>query len=341
MRLAEVKKSLRHRLKHPATWVLVLGFFALMMAGALLSSTQHGSLTASLGVGGLLGLMLLSAMGSAAPWQWSGDERSLAPWYRGLFQAALYALCFSVVASMVATFFSKKPSLQGFAIKSLGFGLTLFVTSAPVGIILAKWDALRRESESDKEKARQMKWMSQRGSFSPKLLFENLAHLSQSAAQDPKAAEKGLENLAGLYREWLVEASKPLINVGTELHMLEQYVALEKKRWGDPLKITERFDLQMAPCAIPPLLFLSFIEQALTQNPAQSCQMIYEISGTAAWVSLRFTIIGDLPQPSPEALQNAQGRILTAFEQMGQIQITPDAKGWTLEMKIPKRNLEL
>ncbi len=337
MRLQEIQQSLQSRARNPGYWVVLLSLGLLSISFMAMVVPWHGWGT-FLRFLAFVALWLPAIFLCPAPWQWTGDDRTLAPLGRGLCQALGYALLVGTLHALLVLILRGKGGQAFFLGLVTGLAMFALVFLAPLGILIARGERLSRETREAQTRARQAQWMSHRGAFSPRLLFGNLDHLADLAPGDPRATEKGLVDLAALYRQWLVEAERPVIPLGAELRMAEQYLALEENRWKERLRVQTRFDLEQDGQAVPPLLLLSFLEQALTGFPTDTAvELDIQVSGTASWLEIRLGIRGPIPLPSPDSLLQSRRRILAALDSEGSATLVPSESGWTLALRIPKR----
>lgn len=339
MRFQDVRQSLHDRIRNPAYWVGLLSLGLLTLSFMVMLVREHllGNILRTLAFSTIwLPAIFLSPL----PWQWTGDDRPLAPWWRGLLQVIGFALVICLLHALLVVAFRSAGGKELFLGIVTGLAATALMTMAPLGIMIARSEHLSREVREAKARARQAQWMSHRGAFSPRLLFGNLDHLADLAHRDPGGTEQGLVDLAALYRHWLVEAEKPVIPLGNEVRMAEQYLALEQKRWKQQLQVRTHFDLEQYEQAVPPLLLLSFLEQSLTGDPADFVEMDVRVSGTATTVELHLEVQGPVPAPSLEAMNQSKRRIQTTLDREGSVALTSSESGWALAMSIPKRATE-
>lgn len=336
MRLQEIQHSFRGRIRNPAYWVVLLSLGLLSV-----SFIPWQELRVFLRLLAFAALWLPAVFLCPVPWQWTGDDRPLAPWGRGILQAIGYALLAAVFHGLLLWILRGHGNLPFVLGLITGLAVVALMFLVPLGILIARGECLSREAREAKAMARQAQWMSHRGAFSPRLLFGNLDYLADLAPRNPQGTEQGLVDLAALYRQWLVEAEKPVIPLSAELRMADQYLALEQKRWKERLRIRTQFDLEQGGQAVPPLLLLSFLEQVLTGFPAEGAvEMDIEVSGTASRLEIRMEARGPLPSPSQDSLSQSRRRIQAVLDREGSAALVPSETGWALTLSIPKRTME-
>ena len=336
MRLQEIQHSFRGRIRNPAYWVVLLSLGLLSVP-----FVPWQEMRIFLRILPFAALWCPIIFLCPAPWQWTGDDRPLAPWGRGILQAFGYALLVAALHGLLVWALRGKGSLAFVLGMITGLAVVALVFLIPLGILIARGECLSREAREAKAMARQAQWMGHRGAFSPRLLFGNLDYLADLAPRNPQGTEQGLVELAALYRQWLVEAEKPLISLGAEMRMADQYLALEQKRWKERLRVRTRVDLEQEGEGVPPLILLSFLEQALTGSPVEgTVEMDIQASGAESWLEIRMEVRGPVPSPSPDSLSQARRRIQAVLDREGSISLVPSETGWGLSLKLPKRRLE-
>ncbi len=96
----------------------------------------------------------------------------------------------------------------------------------------------------------------------PHFLFNSLNSIAGLIPEDPDAAERAVEDLAGLFRASLRDPSAE-IELGAELDLCRQYLAIESHRLGD--RLTVDWQLEDLPLreTVPPLLLQPLVENAV------------------------------------------------------------------------------
>jgi signal transduction histidine kinase len=102
-----------------------------------------------------------------------------------------------------------------------------------------------------------------RAQLDPHFLFNTLHSLTQLAREDPGATQDALERFGELMRYVLYAGRDASTDVALEdeLTFVRHYLALERLRLGDRLRVVEDIDPDALELAVPPLLL-----QPLTEN---------------------------------------------------------------------------
>ncbi|MBR0566583.1 sensor histidine kinase [Azoarcus sp. L1K30] len=102
----------------------------------------------------------------------------------------------------------------------------------------------------------------------PHFLFNTLNGVLGVIRSDPRRAERGLEELADLFRVFMRD-NRELVPLGDEIALCERYLELEKLRLGERLQV--RWEVGPAPAdggalckaLVPPLLLQPLLENAV------------------------------------------------------------------------------
>ncbi|MEO8472447.1 MAG: histidine kinase [Chryseolinea sp.] len=100
----------------------------------------------------------------------------------------------------------------------------------------------------------------------PHFLFNTLNTLYSETIQNSDKAQQIVLNLASLLRFILDECNKPVINLGKEIKVIQNYIELEKLRHGSRLQVTLSVPDQNFDPPISPLIFLPFVENSFKHS---------------------------------------------------------------------------
>jgi len=118
-----------------------------------------------------------------------------------------------------------------------------------------------RLEELEKENLhQQMQYL--RYQFNPHFFMNTLNNIHALVDIDPEQAKGSIVDLSKLLRYILYEGDKPTIPLSKETEFLENYVSLMKVRYSDEVKVSLDLPSSTGDVEIPPLLFVSFVENA-------------------------------------------------------------------------------
>lgn len=109
-----------------------------------------------------------------------------------------------------------------------------------------------------------------RNQTNPHFLFNTLNNIYALARKKSDNTADAVMKLSKLLRFMLYDAAKPLITVGDEIRMLEDYIDLEKIRYNDRLTVSFWKEINGEQELISPLLLLPFVENAFKHGASES-----------------------------------------------------------------------
>ncbi len=125
-----------------------------------------------------------------------------------------------------------------------------------------------RETEALKKEHLQTQLESLKQQISPHFLFNSLSTLSSLVAENPRQAERFIEELASVYRYLLRTNDQPLTSLADELDFIRAYFHLLQMRFGRSVELALDVDERHLPFLIPPLTLQLLVENAVKHNAA-------------------------------------------------------------------------
>ncbi|HEX8426583.1 sensor histidine kinase [Hymenobacter sp.] len=158
-------------------------------------------------------------------------------------------------AQLSATFFNLFPTL---AVQTLYETIYFF----------RQWEQNVRRAEQLQSAGVQSQLEALQSQLDPHFLFNTLNTLSALIEPGNKPAQQFVEQLADIYRYVLLTRDKPTVPLTVELAFVDTYLALQKVRFRDKLRVT----VAVAPAAltthVAPLSVQLLVENALKHNVA-------------------------------------------------------------------------
>ncbi len=312
--------DVKNRFRHPGTWTAALGLMAVSVSLALVYPSPR-----ALGVSLTAVPLALALFLCPLPW------RVLRPWPLRLALGLALALGTGALMTLPLLPHWKRPLATAWRPWSALSFLAACVL-VPVGYLQARGERLAEDARQAQRLARDMAWMGQRGTFSPRLLTTSLQHLAAGVGRDAEGAERGLLDLANLYRRWLVDTELPLVPLTTERSLVEQYVALEARRWGARLAFSWGGEAMDQSPHVPPMLLQPLLEPLLIRHPVAPIHLRVVVSTADRGLLLDFHAEGDAPLPEPSVLQELEKRI-QACHGAGSIALQQSPQGWEVRFR--------
>ena len=195
---------------------------------------------------------------------------------------SLLALLFALLLYRALLVFFIDPIIYGWNdrdtssfFNALGFLVALmdigFASGAAIAIKQIRQQLVRAKVEQFlvKEKLEtELKYL--RNQTNPHFLFNTLNNIYALARKKSDLTADAVMKLSKLLRFMLYDAAKPLIAIGDEIRLLEDYIDLEKIRYNDRMVISFLKDVSDEQELISPLLLLPFVENAFKHGASES-----------------------------------------------------------------------
>jgi sensor histidine kinase YesM len=146
-----------------------------------------------------------------------------------------------------------------------------FVAGGAVALKLLRMYFLSREKEKNlaKEKLEaELKFL--RAQTNPHFLFNTLNNIYALARKKSDETANVVMKLSKLLRFMLYESREHRITLADELRIIEDYIELEKIRYGERLKVRIQRNIDNSSQEIAPLLLLPFIENAFKHGASET-----------------------------------------------------------------------
>lgn len=219
--------------------------------------------------------------------------------------------------------------------KTTWFSIALLGLAALVSFTIARirFNNIRKKEMIAREKV-QSQFDTLRNQVNPHFLFNSFNTLSSIIQQDQNAATTYVEKLSDYFRIVLEQREKDVITVKEELDLVQNYLYLQKQRFGENLQIETELSAATLNSLIPPMSIQLLTENAIKHNVISKSRplkiRIYEKDQkiiVANNLQLKLT-----KEPSTGiGLDNIRNRYLLLFKK----QIEQEEMGSTFEIRLP------
>jgi two-component system, LytTR family, sensor kinase len=215
---------------------------------------------------------------------------------------------------------------------------------AIVGIhhaIKAARKSQQREQELVKAQLEMLK-----GQLQPHFLFNTLNSISWLMREDVEAADNMMTSLGELLRTTLSVSASKEVTLRRELNVLELYLAIERARFQDRLKVLVNANPETLDCRVPCLLLQPIVENAVRHGIARLDRPgCVEVRAACVGKELRISILDDGPGISTESiwregigLANTRARLEKHYGEMQSLRYTNRNEGGLIvEIRLPLR----
>ncbi len=177
----------------------------------------------------------------------------------------------------------------------------------------------------------------------PHFLFNTLNNIyAFTLTKQPRAADL-VDQLAGMAYYMSKEGAQPLVPVSRELQLIQDYIGLEKIRYGDRLEMQQEITGDCDHKMIAPLLMIPFVENSFKHGTSK-------MRGKQ-WINLRisiteydlvFTLSNSMPalsqidedQKGGIGLKNVQKRLQLLYPGKHQLKIESTEEIFTIHMQL-------
>ena len=149
------------------------------------------------------------------------------------------------------------------------------------------------KEQQQKHTEAELAWL--KNQINPHFLFNTLNNISSLIQIEPDTAQDSIAQLSDLLRYAMYETDKPLVPLKGEIEFMQNYIDLMRLRHNDKLKLTAEWPDQPSLTAyglqltIPPLLFISLIENAFKHGVSSNRPSLINIRLTTDGNTMTFT----------------------------------------------------
>lgn len=180
-----------------------------------------------------------------------------------------------------------------------------FLTPTALLLIVQFYKSQRQLSEL-KEQKRTAELSALKNQLNPHFLFNTLNNLYSLAIEKSEKTPEVIERLSNILDHILYRSKDDYISLERELNLIDDYLALEKVRYGDRVRVYFHKHINN-DCKIAPLILLTFIENAFKHGVKQELEQAeISITITTKEENIIFEIVNTKPlktkEPTTEAL---------------------------------------
>ena len=242
-----------------------------------------------------------------------------ARWSKGLGALTMWAghalLLFTLPAAHTLGFLVVRDLVHGSSVGSVGFVSVPFQVLSLLGtlqylVVVAVWLAVAAGHAMDEERVRvtalaltQARLETQltrarvsalRAQLQPHFLFNTLNSISVLTSSDPGGAQTMIRRLSDLLRAALSEGDRAAVPLSREIELLDAYLAIQRVRFGERLRVRVDIEPQATDCLVPTLVLQPLVENAIQYAVADREEGgLVAISATLAGGRLVMRVVDD------------------------------------------------
>jgi two-component system sensor histidine kinase AlgZ len=207
-----------------------------------------------------------------------------------------------------------------------------------------------RDRQQAEERARQAATEARLSSLEsrihPHFLFNTLNSISALIREDPGRAERTVERLAALLRYSLDTNTRGLVPLRQELRIVEDYLEIEKTRFGERLRYTIEVQPGIEELETPPLALQTLVENSIKHAISTSRQGgEIRVSACLDAGRLRLEVSDDGPGfdyrsvRAGHGLDNLQERLAALFHGQGSLEVGRQGARTLVSIAIPQNRV--
>jgi sensor histidine kinase YesM len=256
----------------------------------------------------------------------------------GLIVWSFYGASYSFWPSFVGSF------KIGLVLSAFGTTFLSFYETSRKQLQITETQLKTKELERERalKLATEARLASLQSRIHPHFLFNTINSVSALIHDDPQRAERMLNQMADLLRFSLDSAQRGVVPLERELHIVEDYLEIEKARFGDRLRYEIQAPRTVYDAAVPPLALQTLVENSVKYavNARRNGAAI-NIRARAAEGKLVLEVHDDGPGfasqqiPSGHGLNNLQERLTALFGGEADLKIVSSEAGATVTIELP------
>lgn len=187
--------------------------------------------------------------------------------------------------------------------------------------------------------------------FDPHFLFNTINNLYALSLLDPEKTKNVIHRMKIVLNYIIDESQKELVDLSQEIMLVENYIQLEKLRYGKRLKVSLETDIESQPVRIPPMILFILVENCFKHGSSLDAGIPWiEISVQAASGTIKISTANSKPKPVPgngreghtgKGLENLRKRLSLLYPNGGfNLHITSEEQTYKVDLEL-KEEIEL
>ena len=176
--------------------------------------------------------------------------------------------------------------------------------------------------------------------INPHFFMNTLNNIHALVDIDPEQAKNTIVELSKLMRYVLYDGSKPTIPLSKETEFLKHYIGLMRLRYSDSVRIKVDIPDETPDVQVPPLLFVSFVENAFKHGISYQSESFIIVSLNVREGYISFSCINSKHETNQDphsgiGLENTRKRLRLLYQDNYTFNINENAKTYEVLLKIP------
>lgn len=227
------------------------------------------------------------------------------------------------------------------------FAALLYILSLVVHYLFLAIDASRRAEARAFEArilAREAELQALRAQVDPHFLFNSLNSIAALVGSEPKSARRMCARLAAFLRRTMQLGAEHRISLADELALADDYLSVERIRFGDRLRVEREISDEATRLRVPPLVLQPLVENAVRHGVAQlvdggAIRLRAETRGDR----LRLEVSNDCDperraKPGGVGLDNVRRRLEAAWGHEARLEVQDSGDEFQVRLTMPAQS---
>lgn len=176
--------------------------------------------------------------------------------------------------------------------------------------------------------------------LNPHFLFNSLNAIYSLSVKGSSKTSEAIISLSELMRYMLYEADKDKVKLGKELEYIKNYVQLQRLRLSDSANVKLKISGEERGKEVPPLLFISFIENAFKYGTDYKGRTYVNIGLLINEKNIHLRVENKIgahrkePKNSGVGLENIKNRLRLLYPDSHRLQITDNGETYVVDLNL-------
>lgn len=220
----------------------------------------------------------------------------------------------------------------------IAVGFLLYILSITLHYVLLALEATRESSLL----ARDAELRALKSQINPHFLFNCLNSISALTTSDPARAREMCVRLSEFLRNTLGLGERDSISWKEEIELARNYLAVERVRFGDRLRVEMEMDAACVECRVPALVLQPLVENAIKHGIATLVEGgVIRLESRVESGTLEVRVVNEFdpeapaPRRSGLGLRNVRDRLRTRFGGSAGVVTSMEGNVFRAEMRFP------
>ncbi|MDF4204646.1 histidine kinase [Maribacter sp. SA7] len=181
--------------------------------------------------------------------------------------------------------------------------------------------------------------------LNPHFLFNSLNTIYALSVKKSPDTSEAIVDLSELMRYMIYEADKDLVPLNKEIDYIKSYIQLQRLRLSDSENVSLKITGEDRGRAVPPLLFISFIENAFKYGTDYKGKTYVKITLTITDASVYLNVknkIGIFKEPTKNSgigLENIRNQLELIYPGLHNLKVDNDGKDYEVSLTIYQKTI--